>query len=330
MQREDIDGHVVERGAMPGHEGKSGALLEKVLLDDGQRLVVKRLSRTTDLLMALTDDAVGRELLLWRSGILDLLPPGVGHAVVGGWEEPDATVLVMRDLGSSVLTWSDRLDPERCRWTIDRVARLHRAFAGAALSSHQMAALTPLPVLLGLFSPRRLTPYSSSDNPLPGLALRGWEIFFDTAPDDVAGPVSRLLADPEPLAVALGSRPVTLVHGDLATVNMAVEGDRLTLLDWALPALAPGAVDICRFIAGCSSVVDLSREEILDAYRAACGPSYDGIAMRLALLGGLVWLGWNKALDAAEHPDPRTRARERDDLRWWLHQARSTLDAGLL
>jgi hypothetical protein len=38
----------------------------------------------------------------------------------------------------------------------------------------------------------------------------------------------------------------------------------------------------------------------------------------------------NKALDAAEHPDLVVRARERQDLDWWVRQARWTLDAGLL
>jgi hypothetical protein len=52
--------------------------------------------------------------------------------------------------------------------------------------------------------------------------------------------------------------------------------------------------------------------------------------MRLALLAATVWLGWNKALDALEHPDAETREREREDLEWWVGQTRTTLRAGLL
>ena len=36
-------------------------------------------------------------------------------------------------------------------------------------------------------------------------------------------------------------------------------------------------------------------------------------------------LGWNKALDAAEHADPAVRAREESELRWWLEKARPAL-----
>ena len=326
MRRAELEQHVVERVALTGHEGKSGAQLERLLLDDGRRLVLKRLSPQTDLLMALTGDTVGREYLLWSAGVLDRLPDGVGHAVVGGWIEPGGSVLLMRDLGAGVLTWSHRLDADRCRWVLGRVARLHDAFVGLDPAEVPAGGLTPLADLLELFAPARLAAHQDGENQLAAIAIHGWEIFVDLVPADVSEPVTGLLDDAGPLVSALTELPVTLVHGDLATVNMALEGDRLTLLDWSMPALAPGAVDIARFVAGCSSVVDLSREEVLASYREACGPSYDERAMHLALLSGLVWLGWNKALDAAEHPDPAIRARERDDLTWWVSRARVALD----
>ncbi len=160
------------------------------------------------------------------------------------------------------------------------------------------------------------------------LALRGWEIFVDTAPSDVAEPVMTLLTDSSSLANALSAGPVTLIHGDLATVNMAFEGDDLVLIDWAMPTAAPGMLDIARFLAGCASVVEPSREEFLAAYADAAGPAYDERSKRLALLAALAWLGWNKALDAAEHPDLAIRAREQQDLDWWVTAARITLDSG--
>jgi aminoglycoside phosphotransferase (APT) family kinase protein len=155
-------------------------------------------------------------------------------------------------------------------------------------------------------------------------------MFADQVPADVSAPVLGLLEDSAPLAAALTARPCTLAHGDLATVNMAFEGDDLVLLDWAMPTAAPGALDVARFVAGCSSVVGLGREELITAYRQAAGPAYDDVAMRLALLASLVWLGWNKALDATENPDPAIRARERADLAWWVREARVTLESGAL
>jgi hypothetical protein len=316
---------VVERVPLVEHEGKSGALLERVTLADGRRRIVKRFSPATDFLMAGLGDVVGREYLVWSRGILDRLPPEVGHAVVDGWVDGDETVIVMRDLGDSVLTWHDRLTRDQCRSVLTSVAAQHRAFLGEAPER-----LTPLPDLLALFAPDRLAPFVGRSNPLAAIAIRGWEIFAETVPADLADPVFALLADPQPLADALARRPTTMVHGDLATVNMAIREGHLTLLDWAMPAAAPGALDIARFVAGCSSVVDASREQIIADYADAAGPAYDEKAMRLSLLSALVWLGWNKALDAMEHPDEAVRAREQEDLDWWLSQARRTLDSGLL
>ena len=60
--------------------------------------------------------------------------------------------------------------------------------------------------------------------------------------------------------------------------------------------------------------------------RAASGEHHDEAALRLALLGGLVQLGWDKALQATEDTDPERRAWEADDLAWWCRQARLALD----
>jgi hypothetical protein len=313
----------VERVVLSGHVGKSGAGLERVRLADGRTLVVKRIEPGTDFTVEATGGMPGREILLWRAGVLDRLPDGVGHALVDAWIEDDATVLVMRDLGEAMLTWEHRLDAGQAAWTMQRTARLHRAFLG-----DPPADVVPLMSLITLFAPEVVRPSADRGVELMRLALHGWDLFTELVPADVADPVLALLADATPLARALAEGPTTFLHGDLATVNMAIEGDTLTLIDWAMPTAGPGPIDVARFLAGCASVVDLSREELIAAYRDAAGPAYDDRSMALALLTGLMWLGWNKALDTAEHPDPKIRARERDDLEWWVDRAREALETG--
>ncbi|MDP1805837.1 MAG: hypothetical protein Q8K72_11760, partial [Acidimicrobiales bacterium] len=92
-----LDG-VVERVPLDGHDGRSGARLERVRLDDGTRLVVKRTSPSVDLAMRMTGSTVSREHRLWQSGVLNRLPQGVGNALVDTWQDGDETVVVMRDL----------------------------------------------------------------------------------------------------------------------------------------------------------------------------------------------------------------------------------------
>jgi hypothetical protein len=315
----------MEREVLAEHAGMSGAGLERVRLADGRRLVVKRVTPETDITLRLVGTSESVEYLLWRAGVLERLPRGVGHAVVDGWVEDDATVIVMRDLGDAVLTWDDHLGADQTRMLVDRVAQLHRAFLGQPPPD-----LCALDTVLALFAPHRLTELAEEGNQLAQVALRGWELFADRVDADVTEPVFALLADSQPLADALRRGPVTLLHGDLATVNMAIEGDELVLLDWALATTGPGALDVARFVAGCSSVVGLEREELLSAYEHAAGPAHDAASMHAALLAGLTWLGWNKALDAAEHPDPAKREREAADLEWWVERARAALEQGVV
>jgi thiamine kinase-like enzyme len=316
---------VVERETLAEHAGMSGAGLERVRLADGRRLVVKRVSPQTDITLRLVGGSVSGEYLLWRAGVLDLLPAGVRHALLDGWVEDDVTVIVMRDLGDAVLTWRDRLDADQTRMVLDRTARLHRAFLGQA--PPEACALEKV---LDLFAPHRLSELAEDGNELAQVALRGWELFQEQVDDEVAEPVMGLLADADPLAEALLRGPMTFLHGDLATVNMAIEDDDLVLLDWALATAGPGALDVTRFVAGCSSVVGLEREELLATYEQAAGPAYDATSMHAALFAGLTWLGWNKALDAAEHPDPAKREREAADLAWWVERARAALEQGVV
>lgn len=315
----------VTRTELVGQDGLSGAGLERAVLADGRAVVVKRIIPRTDLTLSLTGGTVGREHLLRTCGALDRLPAGVGHAVLDSWVEDDTTVLVMRDLGDAVLTWDDRLPAGPTTWLLERLACLHRTFLRTPPPD-----LAPLDQVLDLFSPGRVGGLAAGGNQLMQQVVRGWELFGSTVPVDVAMPVFSLLDDVTPLATALAAGPVTWCHGDLATVNMAFERDVLVLIDWSMTTAAPGSLDIARFVAGCSSVVGLERDEMLACYARAAGPAYDERSMGLSLLAGLLWLGWNKALDAFEHSDPVVRRRERDDLGWWVSKARATLATGVL
>lgn len=311
-----LDG-ALERTALADNDGKSGALLERLVLADGSRVILKRFDPADDLVMRLTKDGMGREVAM--VDLLDQLPPEVGHAVLGGWYEDGHGVLLMRDLGDAPLRWSDRLDADACHTVLRGVTALHRQFHGRAPEG-----LTPLADLVGLFEPSRLRPYAGL--PLVDFALRGWELWADLVPGEVGSAVLELAQDATPLVAALSQRTATFLHGDLATVNLAFEDGRLTLIDWGLAAAGPGALDIGRFLVGCAHMLDVSRDDFLTMYRHEAADVYDGEATRLSLLAGLVWLGWNKTLDIADHPDPAVREREQAALPWWLDRAAEGLE----
>jgi hypothetical protein len=71
----------------PIQAGASTALLERLVLPDGRRLVSKHVTPELDWMMRATNDT-GRAAELWVSGAMDRLPPVVDPALVrieDGW-----------------------------------------------------------------------------------------------------------------------------------------------------------------------------------------------------------------------------------------------------
>jgi hypothetical protein len=281
-----------------------------------ERLVVKYADPTADLTIAATG-GVDRERLLWASGALDRLPPGVGHAIVDVFEQDGSTVTVMRDLGDAVPGWTRTLTAGECDRVLNALAGLHTAYAGNVPDG-----LCPLETRLTLLSPLM---ESSPANPLPGLVVRGWERFAEIVEPSVVDAVLALHNDPAPLATALRHGGSTMLHADLWLVNLAILPDEIVFLDWALATEGPPALDLAVFLSGSAAHVEPTRKELISSFRAyddRIGPA----DIDLALLAGLMDMAWNKALDATEHPDPSMRARESADLSWWVEHARAGLD----
>jgi hypothetical protein len=332
MDRAALDAAV---GRSPvNDDGRSGATLERVTLADGSRVILKRFDPAVDLIMQMTGDERGREVDLFAGDLPRRLPPSVRHAVLDGWYDEDGRgVLVMRDLGDAVLSWTSVVTPRQARTMLAAVADLHAAFEGSVPEG-----LTPLSTVVGLFEPRRTR--RLADQPIVGLSLRAWEYWPEVAPGEVGDRVLELALDTGPLLAAAHRLPTTLLHGDLATVNMAFEPDHpgcLTLIDWGLATAGPAAFDVGRLLAGCAQLfgpTDRHVTERLDTlvatYRDVAGASYDEAGLRIGLLSGLTWLGWNKALDIVEHDDPAVRERERVALAWWLRQAELAMATGLV
>lgn len=306
-----------------GEDGRSGAALQRLTLADGRPVVVKHYDPTTDLVMQMVGDDHGREVELYLSGALDDLPPTARHAILGAWYDDGRGVVVMRDLGDAVLTWDHLLVPAQVRTILSGLADLHAANRGRT-----EPAPTSIDALVGIFEPDRIRPFAGYD--LIDAALRGWEYFAEVAPDEVGQRVLALAQDGAPLLRALRTRTQTLLHGDVATVNLALEPDGMTLFDWGLAAVGPAEFDVARLLVGCAHTFDLSFDEFLALQRDVAGADHDEASLELALLAALTWLGWNKALDIVEHPDDGVRARERAGLDWWLAQAGRAFERGLV
>lgn len=310
-------GDAVERQPLDGHDGRSGATIERVLLADGTSLILKAASADADITVVMTG-GVQREQSLWDSGALARLTGPVGHAILDVWTEGDVTFTLMRDLGDAVPGWSRVLSSAECSRILEAMTAVHDTFA-----TDLPPDLCPLATRVGLLSPRSLGPLMGQ-HPLAEPILHGWECFAELTPPDLLAAVTRLHDDPSPLVTAMQEGAITLVHADLWLVNLALEPDRVVVLDWAIATAGPPALDLAVFLTGSAANVEPTREDLITEFRARSELT-DARAVELALLFGLLDMGWNKALDALEHQDLAIRERELADLRWWQERATEAL-----
>jgi hypothetical protein len=311
----------VRREPLAATDGRSGSRLERVLLASGEPLVVKHVLAASDWLMRATGDE-GRVAELWASGLLDRVPAVIEHAIVAVERDGAGWTVIMRDLSAALLPDGARIGRAESRRVLEAAAALHTAFREEP--ARELCALADRYRFL---SPAMARREAAGDDPVPKLVGRGWERFEEQVTGDVAAAVGAILERPEPFAAELGRFPATLIHGDLKLGNLGFLGDRVVLLDWGTQTgWAPPAVETAWYLAINASRIQATPEQVLADARAAEGDLHDEDALRLALLGGLVQLGWDKALQAAEHPDPGVRAREAADLAWWEARAREALE----
>jgi hypothetical protein len=317
-----VDG-AVERTVLGPGDGRSGSRLERARLADGTLVVVKRVAPAWDWIVRATGDT-GRIVELASSGLLDRVPAALDHTVLGAERDGDGWLVVMRDAGPLLVGDRARLDRAANRRVLEAAAALHAAFA--ATPAAERLPLCSMTARYSFLSPATAAREAGGSDQVPGLIGRGWERFADLVPADVADPVMAVLDRPELLAAALASSPATLVHGDLKLGNLGFGSGTVVALDWGTQTgWAPPAVELAWYLAINASRIDATRELVLDDFRASQGEGHDEDTLRLALFGGLVQLGWDKALQATGHADHAVRAREAADLAWWVARAREAL-----
>jgi aminoglycoside phosphotransferase (APT) family kinase protein len=306
-------GPIVRREPLT-HMGQAGNSLERDVLDDGRRVVVKRMAGD-DWVARQTHDP-GRELGVWENGLLARLPPVVDHAVLDGGRDGAASFLVMRDVSAELLPPARRLTREESRRVLGAAAELHGSLAGESVPGG-----CSLEDKITLTAPHRLEPALRGPDYLPKMLVVGWEVFTSEAPREVSDAVHALLDNPAPLADALRREPQTVVHGDLRGANLGLLPDRVVMLDWGLAGEAPAALDFGWYLYVNGWRIDATREQVIDDFLEH--DAADGL--ELALLANFCWLAPLVGHELVEASDEK-RERARAELAWWIARTRAALE----
>jgi hypothetical protein len=293
--------------------GKSGARLDRLRIDD-QPYVLKHLDLDRDWTMRAAGAIGGATSELWRRGLLGRLPSCINQPIVAVARN-GVTQVLMRDVGPWLVPVSDQpIGIDQHLRFLAHMAALHAAF---------WAAGPEVEVVPAMHRYLELSPWTAQaeaargDPPLvPRLVGEGWSLLASVAPA-AAAVVTPLAWNPAPLVEALDSTPQTFVHGNWKLDNLGTDPQgRTILLDWELPGRGPALSDLSWYLAINCRRLPQSKEDTIDAYRAALealgvdtAPWWER-QLGLCLLGALVQFGWEKALGGYD-----------DELSWWERRA---------
>ena len=119
---------VESREPLPNTVGKSGATLERVVID-GRTLVLKHLRRDEDWTMRAAGVLSGATSLAWSRGLFDRLPPCFAPVVVGVALTPHGCAILMHDVQRWLVPAVDDAVPlAQHRDFLNAMAALHAAF----------------------------------------------------------------------------------------------------------------------------------------------------------------------------------------------------------
>jgi hypothetical protein len=314
----------------------SGSALEAVdaeLAGGGtRRFVLKSISRAWDFFMRATDDASAREVRVWETGLLERLPPEIGHTVVSAARDGiDGFAILMRDARSALLLNRGRIEPDEHVAILEGLAAMHAAFWDEPALDDPAIGLCPPETHYHLISPAVARRHADAPGLLPAMIEHGWENLSTRLPSDLFDILLALTNDPTPLVSALAPYPRTLVHGDARIANIGVEPSinetpRPLLIDWAIAGRNVALLDVIWYLGARTPWLPGDRETALELYRAALsrrlGARWDNAwwppLLDLSTLGGLIRFGWFTATEAARGGDAALA-----DLRWWVKRARA-------
>jgi hypothetical protein len=302
------------------------------------RLVLKRMSREWDWVMAASEDHRCRSVMLWQHGLLDRLQPNIDHAILACARDGEGWVILMRDVSAHILT-SEPLSAAQVECLLDALSALHATFWQAPELANPALGLGDTSSLIGAFLPATAKRIPSTTTIVPQMIIDGWALLQEMVAPEVADILGQLFADRQPLCAALNRYPSTLVHGDYRATNFGIACQpepHVVLLDWQLAAYGAATIDLAWFLCmpnlqlssvSAASASEYYRQRLAERLGVRFDESWWQPMLSLGMLANVLRNGCFKAWFIVNvfHDDEVMQAAERRMIEVYSEQVRTAL-----
>lgn len=237
------------------YTGRDGAGSSKLIL---------RRRPPRDAVSVLINDADHREIMAFKTGLLDDLPPTFHHPYLDAVHAPEHGVFwaLLEDVSDDMarLGIVDALPDETLRTILSHLAAFHAKFWERREVLDQpwlMSLRTPVDtwyrliveVMDGLQDPSEPTRFIMSEWPW---VAGGIVNLLNSLEPDVRQNIERLFRDPERLLSEVEGMPLTLCHYDFDNRNLGMrdgpDGPQTTVIDWEIVGRGLSSSDVGRFL----------------------------------------------------------------------------------
>jgi hypothetical protein len=311
----------VREQAVLDSTGWSGSRLESAVLEDGRKLVLKRIVPGGDWLARHTGDE-GREGILFAEGAMSRFPAGLDPATRAAELDDGAWWIAMDDVSEALFGTAGPISREQSARTLEAMAGVWHEFWG-----EQVACAASFRDRTLVCGPGMSEAERAGVDLLPKQLETTWEMFGEAVDADVGEAVLGIARDPAAFVAEFERCGTTLIHGDLRDEQLGIDSGRVIAIDWGLAANAHPAFELAWYLMHCHWRIEAGREQIIEDFRRAMGERDDPRALDLGLISGLVQYGWILGNSALVHPDPAEQAWAREEIGWWVPRVRGALEA---
>lgn len=298
------------------------------------RYVFKRMRRDHDWVMQATEDDNWRAISIWQHGLLDHLPEGIDHGIIGCTADKEGYAILMHNVSHTLLRDDISVSAEDHKFILESMATFHAVFWENSELLETKYNLCKPEGFFSHTSPVKARQMKETNSSIVlEFIIEGRLQLQNFIDSSLVKVLNNLVVAPTLFCKKLTNYPYTLVHSDIRRANLGISREAqqsLIMLDWARPTATVPAVDLIYYLFSISLAhMPISIEASIELYKHHLAKRLGNRfaetwwkpQLELSILGVFATMGCFKAYFAANSESEDNRKQDQANLEYWADRA---------